>query len=324
MKMWNRTIVGIGMAFIFMAFSISWGAEYPIRPITLMCGYTPGGPNDLQSRAIAEAAGPLLGQPITVVNKPGATGSIMMKSLATSKNDGYTIAVTPASLSITPHIEKVPYDVTKDFTYILALTTFTESFCVPTESPFKTLGELIDYSRQHPDEIKMAVSDAASSAMLVLRSVGEQSGARWTPVPFIGEAALVPALLGGHVHGAVSGGAHIPQVRAGKLRLLANATEKRLSEFPQIPTLRELGFDYSSFSLAGVAAPKGVPEPIVKKLQDALVKARNAAPFQEIIKKMYLQPRFEIGKSYESEVLKHYKYVGEFIKKHKFLEKQNR
>ena len=313
----ERKVILLGFCCVAMLLSgniPSGAADYPAHPVNLLIGYSPGGPNDLIGRAIAEAASPFLGQRLVVVNKPGASGSIAMTSLANSKNDGYTIANTPASFAVTPHFEKVPYSLEKDFTYIAALAVFTESFVVPADSPWKTLKELIDYSRANPDTIKIGASDIATSVMMLARSVGQQSGARWTPIPFKGDAAVITAILGGHIQAAVSLGAHIPHVKAGKLRLLANATEKRIPEYPDVPTLLESGFDLISFSLAGIVAPKSLPEPIAKKLEEAIVKGRETKSFQENMKKMSLVPQAEVGKNYESRVLKNYLIVEKYAK----------
>lgn len=280
-----------------------------------MIGYAPGGPADLQARALAEAAAPVLGQPLIVVSKTGATGTIMMSAVANSKNDGYTIGLTPGSLAISPYFMDVPYDLKKDFTYLAALSIFTEAFVVQADSPWKTLNDLISYARQNPDQVKVGAAEVASSVMFLAKTVGELAGVRWTAVPFKGDAAVVTALLGGHIHAAVNTGSHIPQVKAGKFRILANATPKRIPEFPDVPTLRELGFDLVSFTLTGIVGPKGLPEPIARKLVDGLNKARGSQAFQEILRKMELQPQFETGKDYEERIIQSYDTIGKFIKK---------
>ena len=305
---------GITLVLCLATFS-SWAADFPTRPITLLVGYPPGGPADLQARAIAKAAAPYLGQPIVVVSKPGATGTIMMNALAKAGNDGYTLGITPGSSLVAPYFMKVPYDIRKDFTYLAAISAFPEAFVVRSDSPWKTLPEMIAYARKNPNKLNVGVADTASSVMMLAKMVGEEAGVKWTPVPFTGDNAVVLALLSGTVQAAVCAAAHIPQVKAGKFRILANATQERTKLSPDVPTLKELGFNLSSFTLSGIVGPKGLPEPVAEKLEQAFDKARNDPDFQETLARMTLLPQFETGKKFQDRVVASYDLIGKFLKK---------
>ena len=292
-----------------------WAIDFPIKPITLLVGYAPGGPADLQARAFAHAAEPYLGQPLVVINKPGATGVIMMAALAKASKDGYTLGLTPGSLTVTPYFVSVPYDIKKDFTYLTALSRFTEAVVVRADSPWKTLPELIAYAHQNPGKLNIAVSGNASSTMLLAKMLGEQAGMQWTIVPFAGDNEVTPALLAGTVQVAMGAGSHVAQVRAGKFRILANATQERAKEYPDVPTLRELGFNLVSFTLTGIVGPKGLPKPIVQKLQEAFAKARATPAFQQMLAKMLLLPQLETGKDFRNHIANSYDLIGKFLKK---------
>lgn len=290
-------------------------AEYPDRPVNLMMGYSAGGIGDLLARSIGAAAEPFLGQTIVVLNKPGATGAIMMSLLVTSKPDGYTIAITPASLAIAPYFQKVSYDMSKDFTYMVALSTFLESITVRQDAPWKTIQELIDYAKKNPNKLRVGGSSVASSTSLMVKLVAQKAGFQFTEVPFAGTGEAITALLGGHIDAIHASGDNLPQVRAGKLRMLVTDTAERTKEFPDVPTLMELGYDFVALSYLGVVGPKGLPEPIVKKLEDVFKKARGQQSFIEFEKKMGLFPMYETGKEFERRNMEIFQKVGKILKK---------
>jgi tripartite-type tricarboxylate transporter receptor subunit TctC len=178
----------------------SWAIDYPTKPITLLVAYGPGGAADILARALAPELERTLGQPVVVMNKAGASGSIAMGFLATVKPDGYTIAISPASLALTPYFQQVSYNVEKDFSFIAALGNYTEPFFVRSDSPFKTMEHLVDYARKNPDSIKIGVPGMATSAAIMGKFVGEKAGVRWTLIPFTSDAENITSLLGGHTH----------------------------------------------------------------------------------------------------------------------------
>lgn len=300
---------------LFFGFFPIWAADYPERPISFLVGYAPGGPSDIQARALAAAAEPILGQPLLVLNRPGAGGTVMMATLATVKPDGYTIGITPGSLTVVPYFQQVNYDLSKDFTYLAALSTYTESFSVRADSPWKTLNDLIEYARKNPNQVNIGTAGVAVSPSIMEKVIARKAGVQWGEVPFKGDGDIVTALLGGHVHVGANSGSHIPQVRAGKLRLLFNATAERVREFPEVPTLRELGFDFIALSYSGVAGPKGLAQPIARKLEEAFRKARNDPVYLETLKKLSLFPMNEVGKEFEVRIVEMYGTVGKYLKK---------
>lgn len=304
-------VLGIGFFFTFPC----GAAEFPTKPVTLMVGFVPGGPSDIQARAIATGAEPFLGQPVVVANKSGASGTVMMTTLATSKPDGYTLCLTPGSVAVAPYFVKVSYDLTKDFTYLIALAVQNDSLTVRADSPWKTLKEAIEYARQNPDMVKIGTPGVGISVSIIAEMVGRQAGVKWTIVPFKGAGEVTPALLGGHIHIGTNTGEQFNLVKAGKLRLLAVATPERLKEFPDAPTLRELGFDLVTFTLCGILGPPGIPEPVAKKLTEAFAKAKDQPAYLEIVKSLNLTPLISTGKDFQRLLAEHYKRIGEFMKK---------
>jgi len=316
MRKLSYAIGGLGKLVILFAWaSTLWASEFPTKPINLLVGYAAGGVSDVQARSLASAAEPFFGQPVIVSNKPGATGTVMMTLLANSKPDGYTVALTPGSVAIAPFFHKVPYDLTRDFTHLVGICTMQEGITVRADSPWMTLKEVVEFARKNPNQVKIGVAGLAVSITIIAENIGKQAGVQWTIVPFKSESEAGTALLGGHVNVATLSGATVPLVRAGKLRLLATATPTRLKEFPDVPTLQELGFDYVTLTLCGILAPKGLPEPIAQKLEEVFAKARNGPAFQETMKNLSLIPELSTGKDFERRMIEHYRKIKDYLGK---------
>jgi tripartite-type tricarboxylate transporter receptor subunit TctC len=290
-------------------------AEYPTHPVTFLVPYAPGGQTDIQTRALTAAAAPYFEQPFVIINKPGATGSLAMATLATSKPDGYTIAICPGALNISPYYQKVPYDIINDFTYLVALSAFTESVVVQTESSWKTLNDIIEYARKNPNKVRIGTPGIATWTSTMQKKIAQKAGIQWQEIPFQSEGEVVTALLGGHIDVGFFSGPHMPNVRAGKFRMVALGTAERLKEFPDLPTVRELGYDYVGLSYCGVLGPKGLPESVAKKLEVTFTKARQDPIFVNALEKISLIPANEIGKGFQKKMADGYKYIGENFKK---------
>jgi tripartite-type tricarboxylate transporter receptor subunit TctC len=290
-------------------------ADFPAGgPVNLMFGYAPGGVADLQVRTIAAATEPYLGQTITVSNKVGAAGSIMMGMLAKSKPDGYTLGFIPGSLTLTPHFQTVPYELT-DFTYLVGLSTFLESLNVLYDSPWKTLKDLTDYAKQNPGKVRVGTSAMNSSATFFATSLFKHAEAPFIVVPFGSVGEVNTALLGGHIEAGLDLGGVLPYMRAKKIRILVTATAERLKEFPDVPTARDLGVDFIAMSYVGIVGPKGLPEPITNKLIEAFKKGREDKKFVEFIQNNVQIPRYEMGKDFEKIILDNYIKTGKEYKK---------
>jgi len=313
----KKFFISLGMVVIagVLGASPAWTADFPSKPVTLMVGFVPGGPSDIQARAVATGVEPFLGQPMVVSNKPGASGTVMMTILANSKPDGYTLCLTPGSVAVAPYFVKASYDLVKDFTYLIALAVQSDSITVRADSPFKTLKDAIDYARQNPDMVKIGTPGVGISVSVIAEIIGRKAGVKWTIIPFKGSGEVTPAVLGGHIQMATNTGEQFNLVKAGKLRLLAVATPERLKEFPDVPTLRECGFDLDTFTLCGIMGPPKMPEPVVKKLVDVFTKAKEQPAYLETIKSLNLLPLTATGKDFQRLMADHYKKIGEYIKK---------
>jgi len=248
-------------------------ADFPSRPITMIVPYPAGGQTDLEVRSQCAAASRLLGQPIIVVNKPGASGSLGAVALATASPDGYLLSSIPVGVFRQPYISKVAYDPKADLSYIIGTSGYTFGVVVRADSPWKTFKELLDYAKANPNKLNFATPGVGSTQQITMEKIARQLGIKWGHVPHKGTPENNTALLSGYVDFNADGSGWAPLVDSGKFRLLNTWGAARTKKWPQAPTLKELGFDIVESSPYGIAGPKGLPAAIIDKLHDAFKKA---------------------------------------------------
>ncbi|WP_349609709.1 tripartite tricarboxylate transporter substrate binding protein [Cupriavidus sp. DF5525] len=256
-------------------------AGFPDRPVQLIVPW-PGG-SDATLRALAEKASQFLGQPIVVVNKPGVSGTLGPAVMAkTAKNDGYTISQIPVSVFRMPHLQATNYDPTTDFTYIIGLSGYRSGVLVRADAPWKTWQEFIAYAKANPGKVTYATPGVNTTNDITMKLIARHDGIRWSDVPFKGTGDATAALMGGHVT-ALVGSALGQLVDSGKFRLLVTWGEKRTERWPDIPTLKELGYGLVATSPYGIAGPKGMDDKIVKVLHDAFRRALEDPAIRKLL-----------------------------------------
>jgi tripartite-type tricarboxylate transporter receptor subunit TctC len=233
--------------------------KYPVKPINFLIGFPAGGTTDVCARPLVNAASKILGQPIVVVNKPGGASAVAVATLKNEKPDGYTIGILGSGAVLSQHMRKVPYDTAKDFTPIMQYAVYLYGLVVQSESPWNTFNEFIEYARNNPGKVRYSTAGPGSPQHLVMERLALKEKVKWTHIPFQGGGPAVTALLGGHVEATSQTTEWKAHVESGRLRLLAVYGEKRMIDFPNVPTLLELGYGISAASLISIAGPKGFP-----------------------------------------------------------------
>ncbi len=265
--------------------------DFPTRPITIVAPFPPGGQADLMARPTAAAMEKLLKSPVVVANKTGAAGAVGMAFVANSKPDGYTLLMALSSISVIPEADKL-FDrkpaYTMDQLIPIALVSADPTILVcRSDRPWKTVKELVDDAKKRPDGISYSSSGIYGTLHMAMEMLIASAGIKMKHVPYGGAAPALTALLGGHVDCMAAGPAVVlPHLKAGKLRALAGWGEKRIAVLPELPTLKELGYDAEFYIWAGMFAPKGTPEPIMKKLRDTVRAAMQDADFKAAMDKM--------------------------------------
>lgn len=266
-------------------FSVMAQGDFPNRRITILCSGPAGGNNDLGSRILAESASKSLGQPVVVENKPGGNGFLAFVTAMNSKPDGYTFTdQSTMKYDLSVMYEEVHRKV-EDSSVLGCYMSIVHGLAARADAPWNSFRELVEYARNHPGEITYAVPNAGGPPHLAMMMLGKKEKINWKVVPYAGLAPALPAVLGGHVN-LLAGlaGVGFEEVKAGKMKLLAVLGSPRLPDFPDIPTLMDLGYDVSVAFDIGLAGPKGIPLPILQKLRDAFAKAAREPRFQKFLK----------------------------------------
>ena len=261
---------------------------FPNRPISLVVPFPPGNATDISMRALAQAASEKLGQSVVIENRPGAAGTLGPAAVAHSAApDGYSLAIGPATLFRLPHQQKVNFDPMKDFTYIAVLAAYTFALVINADRPWKSVADLVQHAKAHPDQVNLGGTGAGGTGNINCFMFSKLSGARFNFVPFKGGADMATAMLGGHIDGQTDAG-WSPLVDSGKGRILATFTAQRLARRPDVPTMREAGYDIVSDSPWGLVGPRGMDPEIIKTLETAFLEARKSPGFQRAMEQFDL------------------------------------
>jgi len=267
---------------------------FPSKPITLIVPWPAGGSTDISMRAMAEAAGKELGQPVVVENKAGASGTLGPATLRTAKPDGYTIAQMPITMFRLPLMKdkKVSWNPQTDFTYICHLSGYTFGVTTKADGPIKSWADLIAYAKANPGKVTYASPGAGSSLHLGMEQIASRAGVQFTHVPFKGGAETNAAVLGGHTMLQADSTGWRSLVDSGKLRLLVLWTEKRSKFWPDVPTLRDVGVDLVFDSPWGIAGPKGMDPAVVKRIDQAFKKALDDPKVKDVLDSFVFPVRY--------------------------------
>lgn len=275
--------VATGLIAATVAFSAS-AAGYPEKPITFIVPYSAGGSSDTLVRGMQPFLEKAMGATIVPKNVTGGGGAVgMSQALFSSKADGYTVTLPSNAVFGLEGLGNVPWK-HGDFETVARIITEDYSITVRGDSDWKTLQEFVDYVKANPGKVKMGFSGFGSSTHIVAAAFAQEFGLKFQFVPYKGGAKTVAATMGGHIDVNTHHPAETKAgVEAGKLRVLAVMGPKRSNLFPDVPTMKELGYDWELSQWRGVAMPKGVPDEVKAKWEDALSKVAADPEFQKFI-----------------------------------------
>jgi len=310
----NRWFIAAIAAF-FVVFSWIGGvqvqAAYPERPITILVGFVPGGSMDLSTRALAKSVEKILGQPVMIENKPGGTGTVALAALLSQKHDGYTLCGTPSSVLIrVSQQQQVPF---KPFTSFRTIIGFTEpplGIVVKNDAPWKTLKDLTAHAAKNPGKIRYATTGMGSTTHAAVEEIAHRDKLQIIHVPYKGSMEALTALLGGHVEFASLTSELVPAVKAGQARLLAVISEKRSPKYPEVPTMKELGYDFANDAVFAVVAPSDIDSGLARKLESAFAEAAKNREYLETLDKINMIPVYYDGKAFDGFLRKHWKIIN--------------
>lgn len=260
-------------ASVLAAGGVRAAVPFPAKPITLWVPWAAGGATDITLRLLAELAGRQLGQTIHVENRGGAGGTLAMPILQQAEPDGYTIAQIPQPVLRVPYTQKVLWDPVRDVTPIIQISGVTFGVLVGAASTFRSLDDLFAHARANPGRLSIATNGVGTTPHIVLEELFTSRGLKYIHVPYKGTSELTLAVDTGQVMVGVNSTGFAPFVDSGRLRLLATFAAKRSPRWPQVPTLKELGFPIVAMSPYGLGGPRGLPPAVVTTLHDAFRKA---------------------------------------------------
>lgn len=249
------------------------GSSYPSKPITLLVGSAPGGSNDTFARAIAKPLQQALGQVVVVENKPAAGGILANSLLAKAPADGYTLAVVSSTFTTGAAIRtNLPYDAGKSFAPVIMMASGPLLVTVGKQTAIKTIPDLVSYAKQHPGKLNYGTSGVGSINQFATELLSDAAGIKLTHVPYKGMNPAVTDLIGGQIDLLIaSAPSLLSQVKGDKIRAIAVTTAERSPVTPNLPGLKESGYEKGSVDLWwGVLAPAGTPDPILDRLHDSI------------------------------------------------------
>lgn len=304
---------------LFAMLALSWGAAagadtYPSRPISLIVPFPAGGATDVQIRSVAQIASRHLGQQVVIINKPGAGGALGAVTLASAAPDGYTLSQIPVGVFRQVHMTKMPYDPAK-LSYIMGLSGYLFGAVVRTDAPWKSFEELLVYAKANPGKVRFGTIGVGSVQHTTMEAVAEQRGIDWLHVPYKGNAETNMALMSGEINVASDGSGWAGFVESGKFRLLVTYGEKRSRNWPNVPTLKELGFNISERSPYGLAGPGGMDPAHMAVVHDAFKKALYDPEHQKVLERLNQEVIYMTGKEFAEHAAKQSEVQAAIVKR---------
>jgi len=297
MKRWGIVTLAVFLMLYLLGLGrqVQGAEEYPVKPIVFIMGVEAGSDGDVLSRPFAHRVSTLLGQPIVVVNKPGAGSSLAYREVQSAKPDGYTIGWASATIIINKLQGVSPYDY-HDFTmlgtYYTAIPIIVAS--TKTKRPFKTIEEVISFAKAHPGDVSIATSGVGMSWWVATMAFQEGAGAQFNIIPQLGAGAFAIAqVAGGHTDLAVLGlAAAKPHIDAGNVRFLAVFGSKRVSGYDHVPCFTDVGYDISWESPNLTMGPPKMPKHVTDVLVKAVEKAANEPEYKKYLMERYAIPNY--------------------------------
>lgn len=288
-------------------------AAYPSKPITWIVPYSPGGGGDTTSRFIADMASDIMGVKIIVQNKTGGGATIGIGYVSKSRPDGYTVGfVSTSPITIRPHLLKMPYHPLRNLTYLGQFVSTPLPIIVRSESPWKTLQQMIDFAKNNPGKLRWSTAVQKGGPHVAVNAMFKKAGARGTFIPSKGGAKALAALLGKTIDMAAVSDFAAP-FAAGEVRILAETTPNRNPVAPNAPTLIEAGYPFAPTIFFGLAGPAGLSKEVIRKWDMVLEKVINSSRFRELARRLKATPKWASSADFTDTVWEDYEKAGKVL-----------
>jgi tripartite-type tricarboxylate transporter receptor subunit TctC len=295
-------------------------AAFPSKSITMIVPFPPGGLADIVARPVAEAMSRDLGQPVVIENKGGAGGGIGMAQASKAPADGYTVLLSLSSFTVIPEADtllgRAPMYTLQSLRPIARFTADPTVLAVRAEAPWKTVKDFVEDAKKRPGAINYGSSGNYGTMHVPMEILSQNAGVKMTHVPFTGAGPAVVALLGGQIDAVSSGPATVLQhIKAGKLRALAHWGNGRLEALPDVPALKDAGYNAEYAQWSGLFIPAATPEPVAQRLRAAAKMAANDTKVREVIQNAGSPILYQDTADFEKYVQADAKRMAEVVKK---------
>lgn len=293
---------------------------FPTKPITMIVPFPPGGLADIVARPVAEAMSRELGQPVVIENKGGAGGGIGMGVAAKAPADGYTVLMALSSYSVIPEADallgRAPMYSFAALRPIARITADPTVLAVRADAPWKTAKDFVEDAKKRPGAINYGSSGNYGTMHVPMEILAQNAGIKLTHVPFTGAAPAVVALLGGQIDAVSTGPATVVQhVKGGKVRVLAHWGNGKLQALPDVPSLKDAGYNAEYAQWSGLFIPAATPEPVAQRLRAAARAAANDPKVKEIIGNAGSPILYQDSPEFEKYVQADVKRMADVVKK---------
>lgn len=281
-----RLLTSLATGAVLLAAGGATAQQYPAKPITLLCWSAAGSPVDIYARVMAKLLSADLGQNVVVDNRTGGSGIVMVNSLLRAPADGYTIAantITLAALFGEPNVTFKP----EDLQLVARSQVDPYGLIVHTSTPFRTIDAFVAFARKKPGFVNVGGPFAMSGHRVAWEVFAEIAKIKTTWVPYPGGGPALTAIAGGHIDAAATNPGNVkPMIDAGKVRVIAISSEKRIEDFPDVPTYKERGWDLVRYQWRGIMAKAGTPKPVIDRLTAAIRKAQQTGEWKAYLKQV--------------------------------------
>ena len=302
----RRAFIAIMVGMAVCVHSAAQPDNWPAKPVKIIVPYAPGGAVDVVTRKMAQKLTEQTGQSFFIENRAGATGTIGAQLVAKAEPDGYTLMANDTTFSLLPHIfKKLPFDHGSDLTPVAAYVFAPMALAVNSQSKFTQLRELVAEAKSKPNQVSYGSGGAGTTPHFASEALGIAAGANFLHVPFKGAAEATQAVLSNTIDMQMASTTGLmPNVKGGKLRLLAVSGDKRLSALPDVPTFGEAGVAWGGvLNWTGLWAPKGTSPAVLGRLQKEIATAMATTDMKAFAEGMGADPR-QVGSDAFARILK--------------------
>ena len=288
---------------------------FPSKQVVIVVGFAAGGGGDISARFIADYIREKWKVAAVVDNKPGAGATIAMAQVARSKPDGYTVGLATSSpFTVAPHLQPVPYETDKDFTFLFQYLVSAQPLFVRADSPHRSVQEFVAWAKANPGKLNWSTASTNGGPHIATEAAFRHLGITGQYVPYKGGADAILGLLSGHIDALVAA-EFPPYAASGKIRLLAESGTDRIAGYPDVPTYKELGWPVSVPIFYGIAGPAGMPAGAIAAWETLGKDLMTAPGYADLMGKLVSSASYKNSKDFTNAVVSSYREMGALVPK---------